>query len=68
MYELDSDAEVHRYLGNNPVASLEQSMEIIKDIQVQYDRNNLGRSAIIEKATGAFVVLAGLNLEEKLRP
>ena len=68
MYELDSDAEVHRYLGNNPVASLEQSMEIIKDIQVQYDRNTLGRSAIIEKATGAFVGWAGLKLEEKLRP
>ena len=67
MYEMDSDAEVHRYLGKNPVTTLDQSMEIIKDIQGQYERNNLGRSAIIEKATGAFVGWAGLKLEDKVR-
>jgi len=37
LYELDSDPEVHKYLGNKPVQNIEQSKEIIKHIRQQYE-------------------------------
>jgi hypothetical protein len=30
MFALDSNPEVHRYLGENPVKNIEQSQEVIK--------------------------------------
>lgn len=62
MFELDSNAEVHRYLGNTPVKSKEESEKIIQFIRKQYVDNGLGRWALIEKASGAFMGWAGLKL------
>jgi len=62
LYDLDSDPEVHRYLGNNPVKSMEQVREMIQFIRQQYVDNGIGRWAIIDKTTGAFVGWAGLKL------
>lgn len=67
MYELDSDPDVHIYLGNNPVTSKSQSEDIIADIKQQYIENGIGRSAIISKVSGAFIGWSGLKLEKKLR-
>ena len=62
LYELDSDPEVHRYLGNKPVKSIEQIRELIQFIRQQYVDNGIGRWAIIDKTTGAFVGWTGLKL------
>jgi ribosomal-protein-alanine N-acetyltransferase len=62
MFELDSDPEVHRYLGNKLVQSIEQSQEMIVIIQRQYLENGIGRWAVIEKATNEFIGWAGLKL------
>jgi RimJ/RimL family protein N-acetyltransferase len=62
LYELDSDPEVHRYLGNKPVKSVEQIREVIKFIRQQYVDNGIGRWAIIDKTTGEFVGWTGLKL------
>ena len=62
MFEMDSDAEVHRYLGNNPLVSLTQSQEQITFIQQQYHENGIGRWAVIDKQTGNFVGWPGLKL------
>jgi len=62
MFELDSDPEVHKYLGNKPVTSIEQSRETIKFIRAQYQENGIGRWAVIEKATGNFIGWSGLKL------
>jgi ribosomal-protein-alanine N-acetyltransferase len=62
MFELDSDAEVHRYLGGKPVKSLEESERVIDIIRAQYARNGIGRWAVIEKSTGNFVGWSGLKL------
>ena len=61
-YELDSDPEVHRYLGNKPVKSIEQIREVIEFIRQQYVDNGIGRWAIIEKTSGEFVGWTGLKL------
>jgi len=68
MYELDSDPDVHIYLGNNPVTTKKQSEDIIANIQQQYIDNNIGRCAIILKETGEFIGWSGLKLEGTLRP
>ena len=66
LYELDSDPEVHRYLGNKPVKSIEQIREIIEFIKQQYIDNGIGRWAITDKATGEFVGWTGLKLVKEL--
>jgi ribosomal-protein-alanine N-acetyltransferase len=61
MFELDSNPDVHRYLGNNPVTSIEQSRSVIAGIQKQYKDNGIGRWATIEKSTGRFIGWSGLK-------
>lgn len=66
-YELDSDPEVHKYLGNKPVKNIEQSRDIIKHVRKQYVENGIGRWAIIDKATKEFIGWSGLKYEKNLR-
>ncbi|MBC6112383.1 GNAT family N-acetyltransferase [Pedobacter fastidiosus] len=66
MFELDSDPDVHLYLGNNPIKSIEQSKSDIEFIREQYKRLGIGRWAVIEKETGDFVGWSGLKLITKL--
>ncbi len=66
-FELDSDPEVHKYLGNQPVKHLKESEEMIKDIQKQYEENDIGRLAIIDKASNEFVGWSGLRYETLVR-
>ncbi|PKH68255.1 GNAT family N-acetyltransferase [Flavobacterium sp. ALD4] len=61
MFLLDSNPNVHRYLGNNPVESIEQSMNYIESLQIQYIQNAIGRYAIILKETNEFIGWAGLK-------
>ena len=62
MFELDSDEEVHRYLGGNPVNSINQSIADIEFIRKQYLENGIGRWAVIEKSTNNFIGWSGLKL------
>ena len=62
MFELDSDPEVHRYLGNNPVKSIDQVRNIINSVRLQYKENGIGRWAVIEKASNEFIGWTGLRL------
>ena len=66
-YELDSNPQVHKYIGNNPVKSIEESKFIIKNILQQYKTNGIGRLAIIDKQTNVFLGWSGLKYEEQLR-
>jgi RimJ/RimL family protein N-acetyltransferase len=61
MFELDSDPEVHKFLGNNPYTTIEQSREIIASVQRQYVTNGIGRWVVIEKSTNSFVGWSGLK-------
>ena len=67
MYALDSDPEVHKYLGNHPVKSREQSRKIIEHVRNQYVVNGIGRWAIIDKSSEDFIGWTGLKYEEKFR-
>ena len=61
MFILDSNPLVHKYLGENPSKTLEQSQQMIEKIRNQYKENGIGRWATIEKATGKFIGWSGLK-------
>jgi len=61
MFELDSNTEVHKYLGNNPIHTIEQAQEVIRMVRQQYVENGIGRWAAIEKQSGEFIGWSGLK-------
>jgi [ribosomal protein S5]-alanine N-acetyltransferase len=61
-FEMDKDPAVHRYLGNKPVESREQMVEVIEFIRSQYAENGIGRWAVVEKDNKQFIGWAGLKL------
>ena len=63
-YELESDPEVHRYLGTQPIKKKEELTKVIDYIHRQYKENGIGRWAVEDKATGKFLGWAGLKLED----
>jgi len=62
MYDLDSNPEVHKYLGNKPVKTKEESKKMIDSIRRQYSDRGIGRWAVINKETQEFMGWAGLKL------
>ena len=60
--ELDSDPDVHQYLGNHPIKDIIQARDSIQFIRQQYLENGIGRLAIIEKETDNFVGWGGFKL------
>lgn len=62
MYELDSNATVHKYLGNNPITTKAQAAEGIQSIRKQYIERGIGRFAAVEKSSGDFIGWSGLKL------
>ena len=61
IFELDSNPIVHKYLGNNPIHSLDGAKSIIHFIIEQYHQRGIGRFAAIEKSTGNFIGWSGLK-------
>lgn len=67
MFALDSNPEVHKYLGNNPVKTIQEVEFAIDLIRKQYVTNGFGRCAVIDKRTNEFLGWGGLKYEEKFR-
>lgn len=66
MFLLDSNPNVHRFLGNNPQTDIQQSRDVIEFVRKQYETNGIGRWAAIEKESGQFIGWAGLKLERNV--
>ncbi len=62
LFAMDRLAEVHRYLGNNPITQLATAVEVIEMVQQQYLANGIGRWMAVEKASGKVIGWAGLKL------
>jgi len=62
IFNMDSDPQVHQYLGGNPINTIQQAKAVIKFIRQQYVDNGVGRLAIIEKETNNFVGWGGFKL------
>lgn len=63
LFELDSDPEVHKYLGKNPIKDMRQTRKIIKNIIQQYQEFGIGRLALIDKKSDEFLGWSGLKFE-----
>ncbi|VAV83190.1 hypothetical protein MNBD_BACTEROID02-1539 [hydrothermal vent metagenome] len=61
MFELDSDTEVHKYLGEKPIQTKQQATDAILFIRKQYRDYGIGRFAAIEKLSGEFIGWSGLK-------
>jgi ribosomal-protein-alanine N-acetyltransferase len=61
MYEMDSDPDVHQYLGKQPVKSKEEVFNVIQFIRQQYIDYGIGRWAMIDKRSNDFIGWAGLK-------
>lgn len=61
MYDLDSDPEVHTYLGNTPLTDKAQAADMIDFIRQQYIDNGIGRWAVVDKRTNEFMGWTGLK-------
>lgn len=62
MFELDSNPEVHRYVGKKPVQHIDESRRMIQNIKNQYRTNGIGRWAVILKDTNEFIGWSGIKL------
>lgn len=61
MFLLDSDPEVHKFLGGNAIKTIKQAEETIEFIRSQYDTLGIGRWAVIDKKSGDFLGWSGLK-------
>ena len=62
MFEMDSDPEVHKYVGRNPTKTVAFTRTVIDSVRQQYQDNGIGRWAVIEKATNTFIGWTGFKL------
>lgn len=61
MFEMESDPIVHRYVGNKPITTIEESRAVIEFVRQQYADYGIGRWAVLEKATNDFVGWLGFK-------
>ncbi len=62
MFLLDSNPDVVKYVGIQPLTKKEQSLTMIENIINQYQNNGTGRLAVIEKETNRFIGWSGIKL------
>jgi len=61
-FEMDSDPEVHKYLGTRPAKNKEEIVQTIAYVRQQYIDNGIGRWAIVDKSNHQFIGWTGLKL------
>lgn len=64
LFELESNTEVHTYLGNTPIKTKKEAEKIISFFYSQYEERGIGRFATIEKSSGKFVGWTGLKFNQ----
>lgn len=67
LFIMDSDPEVHKYLGNNPVKDLETCYGVVDIVRRQYEENGIGRWSVVGKANNEFVGWCGMKLNKEPR-
>ncbi|MEO6173892.1 MAG: GNAT family N-acetyltransferase [Flavobacterium circumlabens] len=61
MFELESNPNVHTYLGNKPITHIDESLAYIEFVQQQYKDFGTGRWAVILKETNEFLGWSGIK-------
>lgn len=66
-FRMDSDPEVHRYLGNTPMPDREEMQAVIQMIRRQYSDFGIARWAAVRKEDGLFIGWAGFKFHPEIR-
>ncbi|WP_414000121.1 GNAT family N-acetyltransferase [Flavobacterium sp. W1B] len=61
LFEMDSDPEVHLFIENNPVKSIDEIKKVIEILKKQYQENGIARWAVVDKATNECIGWSGLK-------
>lgn len=61
LFEMDSDPEVHLFIENNPVKSIDEITKVIEMLKKQYEENGIARWAVVDKSTNECVGWSGLK-------
>ena len=61
LFEMDKNPNVHLYLGNEPLQSIDQVYGYIESIQNQYIQNGIGRFVVVLKETNEVIGWAGIK-------
>ena len=61
LFEMDSDPEVHLFIENNPVESIDEITKVIEMLKKQYKENGIARWAVIDKLTNECIGWSGLK-------
>lgn len=66
-FEMDSNPEVHKFLGNKPVKHIDECIAYITCVIEEYKAYGTSRLAIVLKDTNEFIGWAGVRLEQNVR-
>jgi ribosomal-protein-alanine N-acetyltransferase len=58
---MDSDPEVHLYIENNPVKTIDETQKRLKCLKSQYKENGIARWAVVDKLTNECIGWSGLK-------
>lgn len=64
-FYMDSQPEVHTYLNGEPMETLDDAINTINSLHLQYEKHGIGRMAVIEKDTFDFVGWTGFRYMEE---
>ena len=66
LYEMECNPNVHKYLWNKPITSIEEVYEYIELVRDQYVKNEIGRFVVIEKESNELMGWAGLKYNTEM--
>lgn len=66
LFEMDSNPNVHKYLWNKPLTSINEVYQSIEMVRNQYLKNNIGRFVVILKETNTLIGWAGLKYNTEI--
>jgi RimJ/RimL family protein N-acetyltransferase len=61
LFEMDSNPNVHKYLWQKPLTTIEEVYGYIEMVQKQYVKHNIGRFSTIIKETGELIGWTGIK-------
>jgi [ribosomal protein S5]-alanine N-acetyltransferase len=61
LFEMDFDPEVHLFIDNNPVKSMDEITGVIQMLRSKYKENGIARWAFVDKITKECVGWSGLK-------
>ena len=61
LFEMDADPDVHLFIENNPVKSIDEITKVIEMLKKQYKENGIARWAVVDKLTNECIGWSGLK-------